>query len=893
MADLPTGTVTFLFTDIEGSTRLLQELGDGYGRLQDQQAEIMRAAIADGDGVEIRTEGDAFFVVFPTPGGALRSAVAAQRALASFQWPDGRPIRVRMGLHTGEGTLGGDDYLGIDVNRAARIAATGHGGQVVISEATRALVSDTLPDGVSLRDLGSHRLKDIEHPEHLHDLVVEGLPSEFPALRSLQGRRTNLPSHRTSFVGRAREIAEVDELLNATRLLTLTGPGGTGKTRLAVRVAWDRLDRHRDGAYLVDLSPVTEPDLVLPEIARALRVRETPGLDLAAALLEHLRELELLLVLDNLEQIVEASPLVGTLLDAAPHLTVLATSRIPLRLSGEQEYQLAPLALPGREQMANAARLGSFESVQLFIDRAAAVRPGLEITDATAPALFEIVSRLDGLPLALELAGSRMRVLTLEALAQRLEQRLPLLTGGARDAPERQRTLEATIAWSHELLDPDGQRLFARLSIFSGGWTLEAAETVCGDDLDVLEGLGSLVDASLVRRTELPGGGLRFSMLETIREFATARLAGAADDEHEALDRRHAAFFLKLAEAAEPNLTKGDQVVWLGVLDRELDNIRVALERAERSDDVERREAGMRTAAALWRYWSQRGRMTEERAHLERLLAGPAAQRRGAPRARALGALGSIAYWQSDPGYVGPYLEALEIAREVGDRRLLSEALLNRSFVQDYSEEGMAERLASLDECLEVTEGDDVFTLGLIYTAYGYLRLFVGDPAGAAEQLEHAVELQRATGETYAMAESLIGLTGLAYDAGDLVAMRRHLDEASGVVLPTRNPVELCTLLLPFARIANHEGRHEDAARLMGAYRRIEDDYEVHIPRIGVEYLGDPEVQAKAALGDEAVGAAHDEGYGWPLEQAVVVVAGETARTPKVEGDADGRAAGG
>jgi predicted ATPase/class 3 adenylate cyclase len=889
MADLPTGTVTFLFTDIEGSTRLLQELGDEYGGLQDQQASIMRAAIADGAGVEIRTEGDAFFVVFPTPSGAIRTAVAAQRALAAFPWPDGRPIRVRMGLHTGEGTLGGDDYLGIDVNRAARIAATGHGGQVVISEATRALVPDALPDGVSLRDLGTHRLKDIEHPEHLHDLVVEGLASEFPALRSLQGRRTNLPSHRTSFVGRAREIAEVDELLNATRLLTLTGPGGTGKTRLAVRVAWERLDRHRDGAYLVDLSPVTEPDLVLPEVARALRVRETPGLDLAAALLEHLRDLELLLVLDNLEQVVEASPLVGTLLDAAPHLTVLATSRIPLRLSGEQEYRLAPLELPGREQMTDAGRLGSFESVQLFIDRAAAVRPGLEITDATAPALFEIVSRLDGLPLALELAGSRMRVLTLDALAQRLEQRLPLLTGGARDAPERQRTLEATIAWSHELLDPDGQRLFARLSIFSGGWTLEAAEAVCGDDLDVLEGLGSLVDASLVRRTELPDGGLRFSMLETIREFATARLAGADDDEREALDRRHAAFFRELAEAAEPNLTKGDQVIWLAVLDRELDNIRVALERAERSDDVERREAGMQTAAALWRYWSQRGRMTEERAHLERLLAGPAARRRDGARARALGALGSIAYWQSDPGYLGPYLEALEIAREVGDRRLLSEALLNRSFVQDYSEEGMAERLASLEECLEVTADDDVLTLGLIYTAFGYLRLFAGDRAGAAEQLEHAVELQRTTGETYAMAESLIGLTGLAYDAGDLAEMRRYLDEASRVVLPTRNPVELCTLLLPFGRIANHEGRHEDAARLMGAYRRIEDDYDVHIPRIGVEQLGDPEVQAKAALRDEAFRAAHDEGYGWSLEQTFVVVEGEAAREwPMAEDTAEG-----
>jgi predicted ATPase/class 3 adenylate cyclase len=877
MPELPTGTVTFLFTDIEGSTRLLQELGSAYGPLQDRHASIMRAAIGDGGGVEIRTEGDAFFAVFPTPSGALRAAVAAQRELGSFPWPDGRPIRVRMGLHTGEGTLGGDDYLGIDVNRAARIAATGHGGQVVISDATRALVADGLPEGVSLRDLGDHRLKDIEHPEHLHDLVVQGMASEFPALRSLQGRRTNLPSHRTSFVGRSREIAEVDELLNSTRLLTLTGPGGTGKTRLAVKVAWERLDRHRDGAYLVDLSPVTEPDLVLPEIARALRVREAPGLDLAPALREHLRDRDLLLLLDNLEQIVEASPLVGTLLDGAPHLTVLATSRIPLHLSGEQEYRLAPLALPTREQMADAVRLGSCESVQLFMDRAAAVRPGLQITDASAPALFEIVSRLDGLPLALELAGSRMRVLGLDALAQRLEQRLPMLTGGARDTPERQRTLEATIAWSHDLLEPEQQRLFARLSVFSGGWTLEAAEAVCGPDLDVLDGLASLVDDSLVRRSELPDGSLRFSMLETIREFATARLEALDDRDREAIRRAHAAFFRVLVEEAEPNLTTSDQVSWLATLDRELDNIRAALERAEHADDTERREAGMLTAAVLWRYWSQRGRMSEGRAHLERLLAGPAAQRRTAARARALGALGSIAYWQSDPAYVGPYVEGLEIARELGDRRVLSEALLNRSFVQDYSEEGLAERLATLEECLGVTDDDDVLTLGLVYTALGYLRLFRNDRAGAAEQLQHAVDLQRGAGETHALTESLIGLTGIAYDAGDFHQMRAHLDEASRVALPTRNPVELCTLLLPYARIANHEERHEDAARMMGAYRRIEDDYDVHIPKIGVEFLGDPEEQARAALGEGPFQAARDDGYGWTLDQTFAFVAREAS----------------
>jgi predicted ATPase/class 3 adenylate cyclase len=877
MTELPTGTVTFLFTDIEGSTRLLQELGDEYGPLQDAHAAIMRSAIGAGGGVEIRTEGDSFFAVFPTPSGAVAAAVAAQRELASFAWPDGGDIRVRMGLHTGEGVPGGDDYVGIDVNRAARIASTGHGGQVVVSAATSELVTAHLPTGVSVRDLGDHRLKDIEHPERLHDLVIEGLPSRFPPLRSLGGRRTNLPSHRTSFVGRSHEIADVEELLSSTRLLTLTGPGGTGKTRLAVRVAWERLDRHRDGVTFVDLSAVTDPNLLLPEIARALRVREDLGRDLAEAVREHLRERELLLVMDNLEQVVEGSEVVGMLLDAASGLTVLATSRIPLRLSGEQEYGLPPLALPEGERTADVEYLRTCESVQLFLDRASAVRPGLRITDESAPALARIVSRLDGLPLALELAGSRMRVLGLEELADRLEQRLPLLRGGARDAPERQRTLEGTIAWSHDLLGGEDRRLFAQLSVFSGGWTLEAAEAVCGDDVDVLEGLGSLVDASLVRRAELPDGAVRFSMLETIREFAIARFAAADDDERDALDRRHAAFFLRLAEEAERHLTGGAQVVWLATLDRELDNIRVALERAERADDAGRAETGLLMAAAIWRYWSQRGRMPEGRAHLERLLARPTTQRRGAARSRGLGALGSLAYWQSDRAYVAWYREAAQIAREVGDQRLLSYALLNLSFVQDYSEAGIAERLSVLDECLRIADEDDPFLRGLIWTAFGYIHLFTGDRDAAVEMIERAVVLQRQGGETYALSEGLVGLAGISYDAGELVAMRGYLDEAMRIVVPTRNPIELCSVLLPYARIANHFGRHEDAARMMGAYNRIEDDYDVHIPRVGVKFLGDPEEPARAALGGAAFDAARAEGYAWSLDEAFASVVREAS----------------
>ncbi|MBA3690097.1 MAG: adenylate/guanylate cyclase domain-containing protein [Actinobacteria bacterium] len=371
MPQLPTGIVTFLFTDIEGSTRLMQELGrDAYARVQDEQAAIMRGAIAQGNGTEIRTEGDSFFVVFATPADGVQACVAAQRELEANAWPQDGAIRVRMGLHTGEGMHGGDDYLGIEVNRAARIAALGHGGQILLSEATVALVANALPDGVALRDLGRHRLKDFDHRERLHEVAIDGLPTEFPALRSADARRTNLPAQRTSFVGREREVAEIGELLAGARLLTITGPGGTGKTRLALEVAAAQTERFPDGVFLVDLGAVTEPALVTPAIAGVLGVREQPGERLDETVFHHVGELQLLLVLDNLEQLLEAGPAVSGLLEHGPAVRVLATSRIPLRLTGEHEYRLDPLPLPDAEAHADPDALAACESVRMFVERA-------------------------------------------------------------------------------------------------------------------------------------------------------------------------------------------------------------------------------------------------------------------------------------------------------------------------------------------------------------------------------------------------------------------------------------------------------------------------------------------------------------------------------------------
>jgi class 3 adenylate cyclase len=398
MGELPTGTVTFLFTDIEGSTRLLQALGpETYRCTQDRQAEILRQAITGGGGTEVGTEGDAFFAVFPTATGALAAAVAAQRELAAASWPLGFPLRVRMGLHTGEGRRGGDSYLGIDVNRAARIAAAGHGGQVLVSDTTRGLVEHDLPEGVALRDLGRHRLKDIEHPEHLNDLTIGGLPADFPPLRSLRWLRTNLPAQRSSFVGRERELAELRELLTRARLLTLTGAGGAGKTRLALRVAAGQLDRFDDGVLLVDLSTVTDPAVVASTIAAAVGVRKDPTEDPLDTLARHLADRELLLVVDNLEQVLDAARALGRLLDAAPRLSILATSRVPLHLSGEQEYPVEPLSLPDPAGDRDMDALMLSESVLLFVERARAVAPRFLLDRDNAAEVAEIVRRVDGL----------------------------------------------------------------------------------------------------------------------------------------------------------------------------------------------------------------------------------------------------------------------------------------------------------------------------------------------------------------------------------------------------------------------------------------------------------------------------------------------------------------
>jgi predicted ATPase len=601
-------------------------------------------------------------------------------------------------------------------------------------------------------------------------------------------------------------------------------------------------------------------------------VAEQTGRDLVDSLADHVRHRELLLLLDNFEQVAEAGTVATRLLDQAPGLAMLATSRVPLHVSGEREFHVSPLALPDRGDDLEA--LSRCESVMLFAERAAAVRPSFRLNEENAEAVSEITSRLDGLPLAIELAASRLKVLDPASMLGRLEQRLPLLTGGARDLPERQRTLRAAIEWSHGLLGPEEQHLFAGLSVFAGGWTLEAAEAVCGPGLEagVLDGLEALVDASLLRRRDLPDEGVRFRMLETIREFALDLLAHSAEEA--GVRGRHAEYFRDLAEQAEPHLNGQQQVQWLARLEREHDNIRSALEWAAGPGDV---ESGLRMVAAIWRFWQHRWHLAEGRARAETLLTIPGAQRRDAVRARALGALGSVAYWQGDYGPMrAAYEEAADIAREVGDPRLLAHALFNLSFAPgvEMNLDGAEELLR---ESLAMAKGEDPLLGAQIETALGYLEAFFrGNPTAAIEPIERALATYRELGDAFLVAENLTALAGISMLTGDMETAKAKVREAARVLA---EPISLMfpTMLVPLALVENHDGRHWRAAVLLGASARLKEEMGGGPPSFLLPFFGDAEAGAKQALGDQGYERARAEGYAMSLKEAVAFALEEPA----------------
>ncbi|MFP5343016.1 MAG: ATP-binding protein [Candidatus Limnocylindria bacterium] len=850
-ADRPSGTVTCLFTDIEGSTRLELDIGTGpYRTIRERHRELLRAAFSSHFGHEQGTEGDSFFVIFPRATDAVAAAVAGQRALAAEPWPDGIAVRVRMGLHTGDVERVGDDVIGHAINRAARISAAAHGGQVLVSRATRALVEDVLPAGVTWRDLGEHRLKDLREPERLSQLVIEGLDDRFPPPRTLDARPNNLPTQLTSFIGREREVAEVGALLDGARLVSLIGPGGTGKTRLSLQVAADVAERFPDGVWFVALDAVRDPALVVATVARTMGLAEIGARSALDVVADAVGAGAVLLVLDNVEQVVDAGPDIAELLRRCPNLRVLVTTRIALRVSGEQQYPVPGLPAPpdpsrlsamDRQNLApelreaDPATIGSFEAVRLFVTRAAAIRPGFAVTAANAAAVSAIAARLHGMPLAIELAAARIKLLSPDQILGRLDHHLAVLSAGSRDLPERQQTLRGAIAWSYELLDDGAKLLLDRLSTFRGGFTLELAETVCGpaSDIggDIVERIGELVDQSLIRHDRDtaddgdPDVEPRCAMLETIREYAAEMLE--ARGETDALARRHATAVLAIAEAAVPHLRGPEQRRWLDRLEREHDNIRAAIEWAT---DRPVPDLAVRLGVASWRFWQQRGYLKEARARLERM-AEQGWDLEPLDRAHFAEALGGVVYWQSDhAAAVRWYDEALAIHERLGDRAEIANALYNRAYADmvalmdrtasrkdlEHGRELMERGLALYRE-LGDTGGEGNLLWGL-----GSFEFFTGAPAAAEGWYRRSLDLHRAAGDHTMEAWSL-HMLALAQ------AGQRHWAEAGTnarhALRHFRDAGDIAgvTLVLDdLALVAVADGDEERAGRLWGAARRLQ-----------------------------------------------------------------------
>jgi predicted ATPase/class 3 adenylate cyclase len=807
--DLPSGTVTFLFTDIEGSTKLLHELGaKAYAEALAEHRRALREAFARHGGVEVDTQGDAFLIAFSTAPGAIEAAMESQEALAEG------PIRVRMGLHTGAPHLGEEGYVGEVVHEGARIAAAGHGGQVLLSKETRELLR------IEVTDLGEHRLKDIDGPVSIFQLGS----GRFPPLKTISN--TNLPNPASSFVGREREVeAVVSVLRDGARLLTLTGPGGTGKTRLAIEAASELVPRFKAGVFWVGLAPIRDPALVTDEIAQTLGAKD--------GLATHIGERELLLVLDNLEQVIEAATELATLVETCPKLTLLVTSRELLRVRGEVEYPVAPLADP--------------EAIELFCARA-----------RTEPdqTVHELCRALDNLPLALELAAARASVLSPGQILERLSGRLDLFKGG-RDADPRQQTLRATIEWSHELLSAEEKRLFARLAVFPG-CTLESAEEVADADLDTLQ---SLVDKSLLRRTED-----RFWMLETIREYATERLEESGEAEE--LELLHAEHYLALAEEAEPHVE--DEVLgsggeWLDRLDRELDNFRSALDHLAASGETER---VLQLAGALSDLWASR-HVAEGRRRLESALRadkGPTAA-----RAKALNGAAELAAVSGDPATMGLRAEeALALHRRLGDPRGAAESLQQLGYaVGEEGDWARAKQLLQESVRLFRDLGDEHYALWTTRTlAWTYAES--GDLDRARALYEDDLRRARALGSKSLEAALLGSLAWLAVSEGRVQDALPLLKQSLGIRRELGNPFEIALGLCSVARAITALGRVGTAVQLISCFEALREEIgggEAWVARMNEETL----TKIRARLDDAAFAQAWEQGQTLTADEAVAL----------------------
>jgi predicted ATPase/class 3 adenylate cyclase len=861
----PAGTVTFLFTDIEGSTRLLAELGEVFGSVLEEHHRLLRDAFARHGGMEVANPGDAFVVAFDLAPAAVAAAFDAQRSLIAQPWP-GRPVRVRMGIHTGKAARGPAGWVGMGLHEGARISSAAQGGQILLSEATRSLVESSLPEGASLRDLGSHRLKDLSRPERLLQLCHPDLPDRFPPVRSLGVAPHNLPVQPTAFIGRREELRALRDQLSISRLLTIAGPGGVGKSRLGVQGAAGLIDEYPDGVWLVELAPVADPQLVPQAVASALGISEEPGRDLLATLTDYLRHKKALLFVDNCEHLIDAcAQLIDTILRSCPGIHFLATSREALGIAGETSWPLPPMSIPDVEQTMPLDSLAGSDAIQLFLDRALAVHPGFILTEDNAHVIHTICRRIDGLPLAIELAAARVRVMSVHEIAARLDDRFRLLTGGSRTALSRQRTLEATLQWSFQLLSVPEQVLFRRLTVFSGGFKLEAAERVTSgngiEERDVLDLLTDLVDKSLVV-ADLSGDHTRYRLLETMRDFARSRAIEAG--EIVSLRSDHLRWAFAFAEEAAPDV---DEPEWLRSFDIEHDNMRSALEWSLEGGEP---LLGLRLATALFRFWFIRNHFREGYDWLERLLAAD----HDTPVELKAKALYAAGYLGTSQGMSTRAIELLEesvaLHRQLGDRIGEAWALhyLARASWGIHDPGVVGKRLEESLAVFQDRDDKQGRLWGSLFLSFWETN---NDAPTALTRAEDAYRLSNELGTPRHRAHGAEILAvasyraGLQDRAGELLSGALHLHRDVGNRACLAHCLEHCVPWLA------HGGRSIEAAELLGASEGLRSGLNTPIPPY--ERLGHD--RALAALGDDlgegVLAKARAKGRALDLDQALAL----------------------
>ena len=826
-ARLPSGTVTFLFTDIEGSTKLAREHPDAWDALRERHHAILQSAIESHSGYVFQIIGDAFCAAFHTAHDGLHAVVEAQRNLHTENWGVAA-IKDRMGIHTGEAELQANgDYRGyLALSHVQRLMSAGHGGQVLISLATQELIRDDLPYGLMLRDMGERQLKDLIRLEHIYQLVIPNLPGEFPPLKTLDVQRHNLPAQMTSFIGREKEVEEIIKLLGKHRLVTLTGAGGVGKTRLAIQSSTKLVKKFKDGVWWIELVGLSDPSLVPQTIAKAVNVREVPNQPLVETLVGNLYLKQMLLVIDNCEHLISAcAQIADRLLGSCKNLKILATSREALDILGETVWHAPSLSLPERHESLAIKALNNFESVHLFTDRAMSVQSRFELTEQNADGVVQICNRLSGMPLAIELAAARVKMMSVDEIAKRLDDRFDLLTAGSRTALPRHQTLRAAIDWSHGLLAESERILFRRLAVFAGGFTLDAAESVCSQGElkrnEILDLLARLVDKSLVVVDDSSGSSrTRYRLLETIREYALEKLTES--EEAATIRNQHFEFFMRWAEAA-PGVFGADTVKYYEQIDLELDNIRSTMEWA-----IETRQAllAIRLVCALFYFWYNHIMQGEWFDRFRRVLSLPEGLERTPERAKALNSL-SFFYWAGMTA-VNPRQEleeALSIGRELDSDPIIAQSLMNLGRTE--SVDGNYSKARSLlEESLDIGQrlGDEHKTeIVLTKNFLGDVIWNQGDLKKAAKLYEECVSAFREIQDQNFLAYTVRRLGQFAYRQGEYEKAALLCGESLSLNQGLRDERGIVACVAAFAGIATARGKFVFAARLFGAVESLLD----------------------------------------------------------------------